>query len=248
MIAEVILNSNAKQLNRVFDYKIPEHLLSKVQIGSRVFVPFSNRKTLEEGFVVNIKENSSYNVKEISGVDGTEYISKSSIELAKWMAKRYFCNISDCIKLMLPPGTTTKIVENRVKEKSASFVYLKKDIDEIEEAIETKKIKTDKQIRLLKFLLQNDGALFSDIEIFADVSRSTVNTLEKNGYVEIVEKQIERNPFINKKVEKSEKLKLTEEQENAFQTISEAIDDKLYSEFLLFGVTRLTEKLKFIYN
>ncbi len=248
MIAEVILDSNAKDLNRVFDYKIPENLASKVQIGSRVFVPFSNRKALEEGFVVNIKESSSFKAKEIVQVDGTEYIKKTSIELAKWMSKRYFCNISDCIKLMLPPGTATKNIGNRVKEKSVSFVYLKKDADEIEEAIQTKKVKTDKQIRLLRFLLQNNGVLFSDIEMFADVGRSTVNTLEKNGYVEIVEKQVERNPFIHKKIEKSEKLKLTNEQQNAFQTVSDAIDDHLYSEFLLFGVTRLTEKLKFIYN
>ena len=40
MIAEVILNSNAKQLNRIFDYKIPENLATKVKIGSRVFVHF----------------------------------------------------------------------------------------------------------------------------------------------------------------------------------------------------------------
>ena len=132
MIAEVILNSNSKQLNRVFDYQIPEDIASKVKIGSRVLVPFANRKELEEGFVVNIKETSSYQVKAIKQVDETEYISQENIELAKWMAKRYFCNISDCIKLMLPPGTTTRVIENRVKEKSASFVYLKKDEEEIE--------------------------------------------------------------------------------------------------------------------
>ena len=171
MIAEVILNSNAKQLNKVFDYKIPVNLSSKVKIGSRVLVPFGNRKTLDEGFVVNIKETSEFEVKEIQTVDETEYIFKENIKLAKWMANRYFCNVSDCIKLMLPPGTTTKIIENRVKEKTVSFVYLKKDAEEINEEIENKKIKSEKQIRLLKFLIQNDGALFSDLEIFADVSR-----------------------------------------------------------------------------
>ena len=146
MIAEVILNSNAKQLNRVFDYQIPEKYVSKVEIGSRVFVPFSNRKALDEGFVVNIKESSQFKVKEIAEIDEKKYIVNSNIELAKWMSKRYFCNISDCIKLMLPPGTTTKILENRVKEKSASFVYLKKETEEIEELIENNKIKSEKQI------------------------------------------------------------------------------------------------------
>ena len=66
MIAEIILNSNAKGLNKLFDYQIPENLVSKVKIGSRVFVPFGNRKELDEGFVVNIKEKSQYEVKSIT--------------------------------------------------------------------------------------------------------------------------------------------------------------------------------------
>ena len=237
VIAEVILNSNSKQLNRVFDYQIPEDIASKVKIGSRVLVPFANRKEPEEGFVVNIKETSSYQVKAIKQVDEIEYISQENIELAKWMARRYFCNISDCIKLMLPPGTTTKVMENRIKEKSASFVYLKKDEEEIELAIENKQVKSDKQIRALRFLMENDGVLVTDLEVFADVSRSIVNTLEKNGYIEIIEKQVERNPFMHKVIQSDQDLVLTPEQNQAYQTICDSMEDYLYSEFLLFGVT-----------
>lgn len=237
MIAEVILNNNSKQLNRVFDYQIPECMVSKVKIGSRVLVPFANRKEPEEGFVVNIKEISSYQVKDIKQVDEIEYISNKNIELAKWMARRYFCNISDCIKLMLPPGTTTRVLENRVKEKSASFVYLEKDGEEIEVAIENKQLKSDKQIRALRFLLENEEVLVTDLEVFADVSRSVINTLKKNGYIEIIERPIERNPFIHKVIEKDQDLVLTTEQNQAYQTICDSMEDYLYSEFLLFGVT-----------
>ncbi len=228
MIAEVILNSNAKDLNRVFDYEIPEDLATKVNIGSRVFVPFGNRKSPEEGFVVNIKTASSYKVKMLQKVDETEYVSKDHIELAKWMAKRYFCNVSDCIKLMLPPGTTTKIVENRVKEKLVAFVNLKKQSEEINEAIEKRIIKSEKQIRALKFLLKNDEIAIADLEVLADVSRAVLNTLQKNGYIEIVEKPVERNPFIHKVLEKSKNLNLTQEQQKAFQTIADGLDDNLY--------------------
>jgi primosomal protein N' (replication factor Y) len=237
MIAEVILNSNSKQLNRVFDYQIPEDLASKVRIGSRVLVPFANRKEPEEGFVVNIKEISSYQVKAIKQVDETEYISQENIELAKWIARRYFCNISDCIKLMLPPGTTTRVIENRVKEKSASFVYLKKDEEEIELAIESKQIKSDKQIRALHFLIENEDVLVADLEVFADVSRAVINTLVKNGYIEIIEKQVERNPFLHKVIQTDKDLVLTQEQEQAYQVIRDSMEDCFYSEFLLFGVT-----------
>ena len=236
MIAEVILNSNAKQLNKVFDYKIPDELAPKIKLGARVLVPFSNRKELDEGFVVNIKETSEYKVKEISDVDGN-YLDEKSIKLANWMAKRYFCNISDCIKLMLPPGTTAKVVENRVKEKNANFVYLKKDAEQIQQEIESRTIKSDKQIRALEFLTENEGVIISDLETFADVSKAVLNTLQKNGYIEIVEKQVERNPFLHKAINRDKPFPLNDEQSQAYNAVADAIDDQFNSEFLLFGVT-----------
>ena len=237
MIAEVIIQSNAKDLNRVFDYKIPaEYEENALElIGARVLVSFARRKELEEGYIVNIKENTEYEVKEIAKVE-EKYLDSNKIELAKWMSKRYFCNIADCLKLMLPPGSTRK-ESNRVKEKSVNFVTLKKDEDEIEFDIEAGKLKSAKQIRILKFLLENGDALISDIEMFADGSRAIVNTLCKNGYTEIIEKKIERDPFEFKNVERTTKLELTEEQENAFNAICDSMDDMLFSEFLLYGVT-----------
>lgn len=236
MIAEVILNSNAKQLNRVFDYEIPSELAPEIKLGARVLVPFSNRKELEEGFVVNIKEKSDYKVKSIVNINAN-YLDEKSISLARWMAERYFCNVSDCIKLMLPPGTTTKILENRVKEKNANFVYLKKSVEDIEQDIQNKKVKSEKQIRALEFLINNEGVIISDLETFADVSKAVLNTLLKNGYIEIVEKQIERNPFVNKNIKKDSSFVLNEEQQKAYNAVSDAIEDNFNSEFLLFGVT-----------
>ena len=238
MIAEVIIQSNVKNLNRVFDYKIPIEYEEKAieLIGAKVLVPFGRMKSLEQGFIVNIKEKTEYEVKEIAKVE-EKYLDDAKIKLAKWMSKRYFCNISECLKLMLPPGTTSKDLKNRIKEKSINFVSLLKDEDEIEFDIETKKLKSEKQIRTLRFLLENGDALVSDIEMFADSSRAVVNTLCKNGYVEIAQKKIDRDPFEGKNIERTEKLKLTKEQQEAFDTICDSMDDMLFSEFLIFGVT-----------
>ena len=138
---------------------------------------------------------------------------------------------------MLPPGTTSKVQKNRVKDKSVNFVSLAKQPDEIEFDIETGKVKSDKQVRTLRFLLDNGDALVSDIEMFADSSRAVVNTLCKNGYTEMVEKKVERDPFLSKDIERTEKLELTDEQSNAFTQISDAMDEMLFSEFLIYGVT-----------
>mgnify|MGYP002549694111 FL=1 len=235
MVAEVIINSTAKKLNRVFDYNIPKELEDLIVVGSKVLVPFGNMKKLEEAYVVAIKEKSEFKIKDIAKLE--ENLTNNQIQLARWMAKRYFCNVSDCIKLMLTPGTRTKNKENRIQDKLINCVYLKKDIEEINFDIETSKIKSEKHKRVLNFLKENEGCTIPDIEMFTDCSRAIVNTLVKNGYVEIVEQKIERNPLANKKIEKTENLKLTNEQENAFNKISNSIKDNKYEQYLLFGVT-----------
>ena len=231
MIAEVIINTIAKELNTSYDYIIPDSFFDKAKIGSRVLVPFG-RKKQEEGFIIAIKEKSDFANKEIIKIEDN-ILSKENIELAKIMSKRYFCNISDCIKLMLPPGDITKNIENRIKEKTANFVYLKKEKEEIKFDIEIKKIKSEKQIKLLNFLFQNEGIHILDLQAITEISRSIINTLEKNGYIEIIEEKVERNPFVNKEIKRDKPLKLTEEQKQAFDKIK----NSKFKEFLIYGVT-----------
>ncbi len=233
MIAEVVINRSAKKLNRTFDYKIPNDLEELVIIGSSVLVPFGKSGVLTEGYVVGIKEETAYEVKEISKINYN--LTEKQIDLAKWMANRYFCNVSDCIKQMLTPGTKSK--ENTVQEKIINVVYLKKNTEELQFDIEMGKIKSEKQKKILQFLKNNEGVTISDIELYTGGSRAIVKTLEKNGYVEIVEKKLERNPLANKQIEKTANLKLTEEQSFAYNKISENIEKNNYEEFLLYGVT-----------
>lgn len=243
MVAEVIINRTAKKLNRTFDYYVPTELEGIILVGSKVLVPFGKGEKLEEAFVVKLKEKTNYpnQIKKIAKLE--EQLKDEQIELAKWMAKRYFCNVSDCIKLMLTPGTRTKNKEKRVQEKTINFVYLGKEIEEIEFDIETGKIKSEKQKKIINFVKDNEGVTIPEIEMFTDASRAIVNTLIKNGYLEIIEQKVERNPLnlkdaeSIKKVEKTEKLPLTEEQETAYQKIETKMKEGSYQSFLLYGVT-----------
>lgn len=190
MIAQVIINSNVKNLNKIFDYKVPTNMEGTICVGDRILVPFGNKKSLEEGFVIGLKEKSEYKVKDIAGIQDGVKLTESNIELAKLMARRYFCNLSDCIKLMLPPGTATKVLENRIKDKTLNFVYLNKEIEEIEEDIENGVIKSDKQKRVLNFLTQNDGIQTVDLEVLTDTTNAVLKSLEKKEYIEIVEQKV----------------------------------------------------------
>ena len=142
MIAEVIVNTKALELNKTFDYIIPEKLKKEIKIGSRIFVPFGSgkRERTTEAFVISLKQESKYAVKEITKIEDN-ILTEENIKLAKLMARRYFCNISDCIKLMLPPGDSNRNIGNRISEKVGNFVYLKKDIEEIDFDIKVREIK-----------------------------------------------------------------------------------------------------------
>ncbi len=237
MYAEVIINSDAKALNRIFDYIVPNNMQNIIKIGARVFVPFGRGTKLADGFVIDLKDKSEFANKEIAKIEIENSLTEENIVLAKLMARKYFCNISDCIKLMLPPGTQSKDISNRVKEKTGNFVFLNKPKDEIEILIENRKIKSDKHIKVLRFLEKNDGIYISDLEQITEVNRSVFKTIEKNGYIKLVEKQIERNPFINKNIERDIPKKLTEEQQKCFEGINFCIQNEEFSKNLIYGIT-----------
>ena len=231
MIAEVIIDSRAKKLNRKFDYEIPKEFEDLIYIGSRVLVPFANFKTLEQGYVIKIKETTDFEVKQIAGLE--ESLPKDKIDLARWMARKYFTNVSECIKLMLTPGTKSKETEKRIKDRTINFVYFNIPF----EKINLEKIRGEKQKKLIQFLKKNEGLTIPEIENFVRISRATVNSLIEKKILKIEKKKINRNPLISKKIEKQSKLQLTDEQNLAYTKIKNAIDENRYEEFLLYGVT-----------
>lgn len=231
MIAEVIINSNAKKLNRKFDYKIPTDLEDIITEGSKVLVPFANFKTLEEGYVIKIKEKTDFEVKEIAGLE--ENLSKDRIELARWMARKYFCNVSECIKLMLTPGTRSKSKEKRITDKTLEFVYLNIE----KEKIDIEKLRGEKQKKVLSFIMKNEGCTISEIKDFTECSRSTINGLLEKGFLRIQDEKVDRNPLALKNISKNEKLVFNDEQIKVYNEISKSIDEKAFDEFLLYGIT-----------
>ena len=235
MIAEVIINSAAKKLNKTFDYHIPKDLEDFVYVGTKVLVPFGKMKQPEEAHVVGIKEKSTFDLKDILKVENE--LTDEQVNLSKWMAKKYFCNLSECIKLMQVPGMRTRKIEKRISDKKINVVYLAKNLDEIKCDIEKNIIKTDKQKNVLSYVILNQGCTIQDIEKNTDGTRAIVNTLVKKGYLKFEESKIERNPLINKNIEKTNNLKLTDEQELAFNKIKESINKNKFEEFLLYGVT-----------
>lgn len=102
MIAEIIINSTAKQLQQTFSYLIPENL--DIAVGSRVVVPFGRRR--EEGIVVAIHEQGTellgFTLKPIYSVLSREGgFGQELIETALWISRYYLCNLADALRLFM---------------------------------------------------------------------------------------------------------------------------------------------------
>lgn len=241
MIAKILINTSVNSLNKVYDYVIPDSMIEDASVGKRVKVSFGRGKNLEEGIIVKIEElteKPKYKLKEISSIlDDISYIDETRLKLAKYIAYVYFCNVYDALKLMLPPGTTSKNSSKSLDTKKDSLVSLAKTSDEISQDIESDVIKSAKQIQLLTFLMSNDYVLLTDIINGLGISRSVVNTAQKNGYVKIdkVEKEIDFLKDLH--VKKSYPLDPTPEQKKVIDGISEYIYDEEYKQCLIHGVT-----------
>ena len=222
MIAEVIVSSNASELNRGFDYGIPDGL--EVSIGMRVLVPFGRRKQYEIGYIVGIKDSSDFKCKDIIRIVDTVFDEKHYL-LAKFVSDRYFCTLSDAIKLLVPPGTSNNI--DNVKAKNERWIRL------IDENIDISKIKSDKQLRVIDFLLENKEAPILEVLEFVDVTRDVFTALEKKGIVEFFNVEVKRNPFLGNHIERTEKLSLTDEQNSVLQNI----DIEKFDKYLIHGIT-----------
>ena len=98
-------------------------------------------------------------------------------------------------------------------------------------------LRGEKQKKAMEFIAKNEGLTIPEIMEFVGVSRETIKSLVKKGLLRIEEQKVDRNPLAFKKKNESKKLKLTEEQKNAYNKIEKAIDEKRFEEFLLYGVT-----------
>ena len=102
-VARVVLDTRLPQLDRLFDYYIPEGL--DVAPGMRVKVPLRSQQRLAEGFVVSVESESEHagklvNIHEV--VSPVEVLPGHLWRLAEALARRGAGSVSDVLRLAIP--------------------------------------------------------------------------------------------------------------------------------------------------
>lgn len=104
--ASVIIDISHENVDRVFQYRIPDSLLSQVRIGTQVCVPFGAGNRSRTGYVVDITDQADYEesrIKEVTEVNpGSVTADSRLIQLAWWMKERYGSTMNQALKTVLP--------------------------------------------------------------------------------------------------------------------------------------------------
>jgi primosomal protein N' (replication factor Y) len=96
---------------KTFHYRIPEKMISSLQIGMRVFVPFKGRKVT--GFSIDLLEQPPRGVeeklREIEDLlDEAPLIDPQMLRFYRWISDYYLYPLGEVIKTGLPPGLQLK--------------------------------------------------------------------------------------------------------------------------------------------
>lgn len=217
MYAAVIIDQDAKALDKIFEYEIPSTM--NILPGMRVIVPFGAR--LLQGFVIEVQPSCAYDPKKIKPihalVDTFVAIKSEMLALLRFMAAKYHLKAASILRLFLP----SEMREGKVKELFETFYTLSQNSDQSVSKNATKQ-------KLLLDFMQGKEQVSARI-LGEQFGYGVIKALEEKGF--LCKSKIQKNRKPACMTEKVKQVELNELQMKAIDTIR---DTKTY---LLHGVT-----------
>lgn len=127
--------------------------------------------------------------------------------------------------------------EQKVNARTVKAVCFARPAEEILQELESNSIRKIQHIKVLEILLENEMVPAADIQRFAGVTASVLNTLCKYGYICYKNMEVNRDPLKDRQFERTQPLKPTDEQENALNILKNQLDSGCYAETLIHGIT-----------
>ena len=234
MYADIIVDISHEQLDRTFQYAVPEEMEQDIDVGVLVNVPFGRGNRTITGYVIELSNEPKLDIDKIKYIDSivpdkVKAVSRM-IKLAAWLKHNYGSTMNQALKTVIP-------VKEKVKQKEKKSVRLVIDRHEAQSYIELFVKKNAKaRLRLLQALMQEQVIDCAIVKEKLNITMQTVNTLVKLGIADIEVENIYRNPIKN--TDDSEKrLTLNPEQKHVVDTFIKDYDNGNRHTYLIHGVT-----------
>lgn len=102
----VLLDTSLPQLDHIFEYRVPDHLLEQISVGFKVSVPLRGGSRVAEGYVTAVSNTAQFSgelqfVNKL--VSSIPIVVPETFELARLVADRQAGSASDVLRLAIAP-------------------------------------------------------------------------------------------------------------------------------------------------
>lgn len=216
--ADVIVDITAEQLDRTFQYRIPETLAGTIRTGMQVEIPFGNGGKIRKGYVIGLTDQPAVaenRMKEIRGIAAGGVGAESRlIALAGWIRENYGSTMIQALKTVLP-------VKEKIRAREEKTLTLLLSEEKAKEQLDfyRKKHQSARE-RLLGELMAEKQLDYKEAVQRLNLSASVVRAMEEQGVLQVRTRQISRTPLPEIETVQ-EPLLLTEEQQRVAGEILE---------------------------
>ena len=233
--ADIIVDISHEKVDRSFQYKVPEELQHKLQVGMVVTIPFGNGNHERKGYVIGLSDTPAFDtsrMKELTGICSSEETTEERlIALAAWMKNQYGSTMVQALKTVLP-------VREKVKAKEKRYIILNVSEEEAEKTagkLESGRCKA--RARLVRALLEEKKLDYTKASKELGVTASVLRPLVDEGIVQVVQDEVYRMSVDGANIPHEELSVLTKPQQEAFDQIQKEWQSDSPRPVLIHGVT-----------
>ncbi len=223
IFAEVIVDIVNSEVDRVFDYIVPDSFIASE--GDMVAVPFGKRTIT--GFVLRLKQESSHVIDKIKPIENVilhRIIKPEILDLVQKMKSQLYLRYIDLIKLVIP----SEIRSGNIRSLIVKNVIINPTID-IDNYLGSLRKNAKNPIIVIKYLQQKGVETYTNLSKLT--SSAVVNKMIEDGILLVNETKKNRlQPLMFRE---NKEITLNKYQQIAVDTINKSG----YNTFLLHGVT-----------
>ncbi len=234
--ANIIIDISHEKVDKPFQYRIPERLRGKVDIGTCVEVPFGRGNTRRKGYIIELTNDPDFDESRIKDIlaasDEIASAEDISLKLAAWMKRHYGSTMIAALRTVLPSV-------KKMKKPVRKFVSLKIPVREAtEEYYEAVRKKQKAKERVLKELLDTDGDRipYELLTQKLQVASATLKSMSDKGLIRIESEEYFRKPVAGDGIRYGDKV-LSAAQQHIVDTVSRDYDEGKRDTYLIHGIT-----------
>ena len=234
LYADIIVDISHENLDKTYQYRIPDSLQAEVGIGTPVYISFGNGNRRRQGYVVGLSEQPKIEEARIKEIDEVipkgVVIESRMIALAYWMKQNFGGTMNDALRTVLSVKKSVRPMEHK-------RIVLAVSREKAEELLkEYAKKHYVAKARLIKELLEYQPIPREFVLGKLNVSPASLRGLEQQGIIStIVEEEYRKTTYTGETTKKQ--VILNAEQQNAVDVICREYEEGKRNTYLIHGVT-----------